>query len=306
VNPNCPEKIQGLTHAVKVKMWLTPTCVNIAPTEERREKRTAYRESIGRQDSPGGLAEQVMSPKFWTAQPTRTFADEMQFETSEEYWNRQPTPPPSSVKWPTPNASDSNKWSNQSQAEREAKGQQVRLNTAVSPEGGAGALLNPTWVEKLMGWPRDWTDLQPMNDYYFISWLMGFCENAEIRTKEVLRVLRNSVHAQEFQRKTGIPIDIQEAEILLAVMFENKVSSSAAWGLVDICKKGVTIQTLPRFMGCDGKEAWRNQTWEDDVPRTAHKVPARVGRLKAIGNGQVPLCAAEAFLILSKKDENNL
>jgi hypothetical protein len=62
--------------------------------------------------------------------------------------------------WPTPAASDANKWSNQSLKERKEKGQQVRLNTAVSPEGGNGGQLNPTWVEWLMGWPLGWTDLK--------------------------------------------------------------------------------------------------------------------------------------------------
>jgi DNA (cytosine-5)-methyltransferase 1 len=38
---------------------------------------------------------------------------------------------------------------------------------------------------------------------------------------------------------------------------------------------------------------------EPDVGRVAHGVAARVDRLKAIGNGQVPLCAAEAFRLLS-------
>jgi len=61
--------------------------------------------------------------------------------------------------WPTPNASDASKWSNQSLQERLEKGQQVRLSTAVSPEGGAGGSLNPTWVEWLMGFPAEWTAL---------------------------------------------------------------------------------------------------------------------------------------------------
>lgn len=72
--------------------------------------------------------------------------------------------------WPTPNASDGRKWSNQSLAERKAKGQQVRLNTAVSPDGGAGGLLSPTWVEWLMGWPLGWTDLKPLEMARFHEW----------------------------------------------------------------------------------------------------------------------------------------
>jgi len=38
--------------------------------------------------------------------------------------------------------------------------------------------------------------------------------------------------------------------------------------------------------------------WEDGTPRVATGVPARADRLKAIGNGQVPLCAATAWQIL--------
>jgi len=64
--------------------------------------------------------------------------------------------------FPTPNASDANKWSNQTLQERLEKKQQVRLNTAVAPEGGKGGLLNPNWVEWLMGWPIGWTDLRPL------------------------------------------------------------------------------------------------------------------------------------------------
>ena len=44
----------GSMHSVNlpkyVKMWLTPSTVQIEPTEGRREKRKAYRESIGRKD----------------------------------------------------------------------------------------------------------------------------------------------------------------------------------------------------------------------------------------------------------------
>ncbi len=40
--------------------------------------------------------------------------------------------------------------------------------------------------------------------------------------------------------------------------------------------------------------------WEDNIPRIETRVIARTHRLKAIGNGQVPLCAATAFRILSQ------
>lgn len=38
--------------------------------------------------------------------------------------------------------------------------------------------------------------------------------------------------------------------------------------------------------------------WEQDIPRVGVDIPNRVARIKAIGNGQVPRCAAGAFVIL--------
>ena len=38
-----------------------------------------------------------------------------------------------------------------------------------------------------------------------------------------------------------------------------------------------------------------------DVPRVATGIQARVDRLKALGNGQVPQCAAEAWTQLHKR-----
>ena len=66
---------------------------------------------------------------------------------------------------------------------------------------------------------------------------------------------------------------------------------------------------LDRFMGTAeqehyqrGSQADGSREWwqaEPNVGRVADGVAARVDRLKAIGNGQVPLCAAEAWRMLS-------
>ena len=47
----------------------------------------------------------------------------------------------------------------------------------------------------------------------------------------------------------------------------------------------------------------RREWWkvEPDVGRVADGVAYRVDRLKAIGNGQVPLCAATAWRILNEQ-----
>jgi len=55
------------------------------------------------------------------------------------------------------------------------------------------------------------------------------------------------------------------------------------------------IFNKPSSQGCGTKQWW---SIEPNVGRVADGVAARVDRLKAIGNGQVPLCAATAWNIL--------
>jgi hypothetical protein len=90
--------------------------------------------------------------------------------------------------WPTPQASDNRPRATANSTARRIKlGKQVSLEAAVkfwptptahnAKEGGfpsehnrntptlsaqAGGSLNPTWVEWLMGWPLEWTDLKPL------------------------------------------------------------------------------------------------------------------------------------------------
>ena len=58
----------------------------------------------------------------------------------------------------------------------------------------------------------------------------------------------------------------------------------------------------PSASSRESRDAIGGNGWwltEPDVGRVAHGVAARVDRLKAIGNGQVPLCAAEAWRLLN-------
>jgi hypothetical protein len=128
--------------------------------------------------------------------------------------------------WPTPCSNeDSYRLNGDSQQSRSlgALARQEALSESVT----SGGQLNPAWVEWLMGWPIDWTALDPQNPNAPQLW----CD------------------------PQGWEIDPAEYE----------------------------------------DESQR-------VPRTAHKVAKRVGRLKCIGNGQVPLVAATAWLILTRED----
>lgn len=53
-------------------------------------------------------------------------------------------------------------------------------------------------------------------------------------------------------------------------------------------------------MWLDEFRGWGSD-WEKDVPRTAKNIKNRVSRIAALGNGQVPLCAATAWRILYER-----
>lgn len=59
------------------------------------------------------------------------------------------------------------------------------------------------------------------------------------------------------------------------------------------------LRFMSRLVASRGQTPWDSPCWEVSVPRVKPKVPDRVGRLKAIGNGQVPAVAATAFRLLS-------
>lgn len=166
-------------------LWATPA----ASDSTRGGKITANMTGIS-------LAQQIKTPERWPI-PKASDAKRMDclsernrkspcLESTVKMWptpkasdwnkrgNVSPHPrnglPGAVMNFPTPTASDANKWSNESLVERKVKGRQIRLNTAVSPEGGNGGRLNPNWVEWLMGWPIGWTDLKPLEVDKFQSW----------------------------------------------------------------------------------------------------------------------------------------
>lgn len=189
--------------------------------------------------------------------------------------------------------------------------------------------LNPPWVEKLMGWPDDWTSLQPISHVKMCFWLMGMHNETETGRSEVLRVLRIGDAAQEIQREIGRPVGVHEAALLLAELCEHenrpdeaRVFMACAQALeeevrgVRLCE-GATgaphrprqgaqragehpdvMQALSRLLAHHGKTYWKDGRWEDALPRVAHGVAHRVDRLKAVGNGQVPAVVAAAWRML--------
>ena len=114
-------------------------------------------------------------------------------------------------------------------------------------------------------------------------------------------------------RPSPIPANMSDAEILNAKSLRQRVCGES----VNICKTqrrpNDELLCKPLVAGFTN-EWWRHDpadqdgAFESQLGRVADGVANRVDRLKAIGNGQVPLVAATAFMVLKgkfEKDNNN-
>lgn len=122
-----------------------------------------------------------------------------------------------------------------------------------------GGQLNPDWVEWLMGWPVGWSSLEPLTELVWLSWKID-------------------------------PADMEEAQ-------ESMPTPSAA------DRKHIVPGGHPDWGGAAARATWRklnnDRPSTGPIPRVATGIRDRVNRLKALGNGQVSLCAATAFRILA-------
>lgn len=188
------------------------------------------------------------------------------------------------------------------------------------------------WVEMLMGWPRNWTTLEPMGRSEYIAWLMGFNHDEKRRDTEALRMLRERNDPKEVREQIRGLGGVQEAPVLLPELREHpdgpdearlfvegaeapEESLRSMW--IQAPQAGAShrpeqpeqrtgehpnpLQALPRLLAHYGEKAWKDGSWENAEPRVVTVVAARVDRLSALGNGQVPQVMAMAFCILHER-----
>jgi hypothetical protein len=289
--------------ALKKRMWLTPRVVEVDETPENFRRRMNSKRANDRKDGFGSLTMQV---KALEKLPTPQASDHRSKPTSASWKakgrvNYSLSNPDIQKMWPTPVTRD---WKDSGTKESLTRAFNKRDSPGLALTIGAldGGYLNPNWVEWLMNWPITWSNL-------------------------------NAIDAKEYQRwKETSTKTLQKSE-QLSEMWWDKDPSQASFGQqpneqseqqhcnavpqmprdttrqreMEGSYEGSDLPLLCNDIHLSESQAENVQSgmWEqisvDEtkiVPRTEKNIVARVDRLKAIGNGQVPLCAATAWELL--------
>ena len=233
------------------------------------------------------------------------------------------------MKWPTPQASDNRPRGTQaSTARRIAIGKQVGLEAMVkwttptahnaketnAPSESdrntarlaaqAGGSLNPDWVEWLMNWPITWSSLNAVNRKEFQRWqeasATALQESGQLRTMWWDRDPSQAPSGQQPDEQPEQELGDSLQQVPRNAARQPEVEGSHEGSDLPLLRDSLHLQAGE---GENVQQGMREQAGLDEaqiVPRVASGVAARVDRLKAIGNGQVPLCAATAFKLLTE------
>ena len=223
------------------------------------------------------LQDQVKNPKFWPT-PTTQEIEHTDMDISET--GRRMTLDGNDshsmcladkVKWPTSTTRD---WKGARKPETlKAKGRDERNSLPDAIEYQNGGQLNPDWVAWLMGWPIGWEALQP---FEWGNW-----------------------PSDDWWR-----VDPADNEVPYKYSSPCESDASGVWQ----SEKAISNGWMPRLSQQAGQRPIVGKSYtgafgspgHGTIPRVATGIPNRVDRLKALGNGQVPLCVKVAWEILSK------
>jgi hypothetical protein len=172
------QTIRGTGYGLELNKWATPTTMDKLPPKSAQALHKEATQARPGRSKPANLRDQVSNMQNW---PTPTATDYMgakqngiesrngryvrtSLTTGVKFGAKLTDAVNLEVKkkFPTPKLSDykdRGNMSNPSIQRRAAKGKQMDLSMVAHPTSGQ---LNPTWVEWLMGWPLEWTELKPL------------------------------------------------------------------------------------------------------------------------------------------------
>jgi len=242
--------------------------------------------------------------------------------------------PPRMERWPTPRASENDQGRKADAmmdgiSSWKSQGRGATLTTAVkrwttptahnAKEGGfpaeyerntptlaaqAGGSLNPDWVEWLMNWPITWSSINAINPKEFQRW-----KEASAAALQASSCLRTLWWERDPSQASSGSQHLQQPEQQCGGALQQMPRVTAREPALEGSHEGQDLPVLREDLhlhpgqGEDMQQGVWQQTGVDEAPyapRVANGVAARVDRLKAIGNGQVPLCAATAWQLLTE------
>lgn len=195
--------------------------------------------------------------------------------------------------YPTPKSSDHKGSVSLARARASESSRGVGLPEEITRQGEIGQ-LNPTWVEWLMNWPIGWTSLEAIDHAEFEYWKAASSKNVQ----------GNLLPRMWFNIEAGAPSSGQKPkeqrtgkrDRFVFDLPSQETPADRTSGLRDL-QPDIPAETVASEQAMRRFEL--QQGTRPPISRVAVGVNNRVGRLKAIGNGQVPQCAAEAWRILS-------
>ena len=181
---------------------------------------------------------------------------------------------------------------------RDWKGHTLTLNHP--PNSGK---LNPDWVEWLMNWPIKWSNLNAIDPKEFKRWQEASAKNlqdfAEMRTMQWDKDPSETPFRQQLNQQSEKQFDDSVQHLPRNITCESEMGGSHKESDLFVLRDEIYLQ---ESKGENVQSRMCEQISVDEatiIPRVASNVNARVDRLKALGNGQVPLCAATAFKLLA-------
>lgn len=169
-----------------------------------------------------------------------------------------------------------------------------------------GGPLNPTWCEWFMNFPMGWTSMEAMGDGLFSGWEYGTKSGA----KEISDLRGRSVRPMWWQQEPSeAPQGPQPAEQRtrergdsLRGLPRHRAPQRSASELRDMRDSIPAASEAKEGTG----SLWFSAMFNGDGPslrRTAMGVTSRTDRIRCLGNAQVPIVAAAAFLELASRFE---
>jgi hypothetical protein len=242
------------------------------------EKRLEYRAKIGRNGVAAGcLSEQVT-------------------------WSKEGLPISYMTidKFPTPKAQDSRHALNRHINSKDNHWKN-NLGEVVSAQVNGG-YLNPNWVEWLMNWPITWSSLNVIDSKEYQRW-----KETSTKTLQKSDQLREMWWDNDPSQASSGQQPNEQSEQQHCNAMSQMPRNTTRQREMEGSHQGSDLPLLCNDIYLSESQTKNVQSgmWEqvsvDEkkiVPRTDKNIMARVDRLKAIGNGQVPLCAATAWELL--------